>query len=89
MSGALILSVPAVPAGGPGPFLFDSWVEEFVRENAFFMTGAGRRGDIPVFPRLQRIENLLTTMASRFSSVVCLTSCGIAAMRLIPASSVK
>ena len=78
-----------VRGGGMIRFLFGSWVEEFVVKNAVRMTRAERWGDIPVFTRLQRIKNLLSTLRNRFSFVPCLTRCRVAVKRFTPASFVK
>jgi hypothetical protein len=78
-----------VRAAGFRRFLFEIWVEGFVCKNVSSMTRMEWRGDIPVFPRLQKIKNLLITPASRFSFVAYLTSGRITVNRLIPAYSVK
>ncbi len=78
-----------IRAAGVVRFLFGSWVEEFVFKNASSMIRAERRGDIPVFTRLQRIKNLLSTLQNRVSFVPCLTRRRVAVKRFIPASSVK
>ncbi len=70
-------------------FLFEIWVEQFVRKNVSFRKRMEWRCDIPVFPRLQKIKNLLTTLSSRLPFVACLTSGRITVNRLIPAFSVK
>ena len=78
-----------VRGGGVVRFLLGSWVEEFVFKNTARMTGAERRGDVPVFTRLQRVKKLLSTQQNRFSFVPCLTRRRIAVKPFSPASSVK
>jgi hypothetical protein len=87
--GEMFVGDTLVRGGGILRFLFGSWVEEFVFKNAVCMTGAERWGDIPVFTRLQRIKNLLSTLQNRFSFVPCLTRRRVAVKRFTPASSVK
>ena len=87
--GELFVAGTFIRAAGVVRFLFGSWVEEFVVKNAVRMTRAERWGDIPVFTRLQRIKNLLSTQQNRFSFVPCLTRRRVAVKRFIPASSVK